>query len=120
MGSMRYQYHAMHYGAAVQRFQGRGQSHAGNIVRPSGRASLRQMYGDYLELLPQYCGVAGLRGVSCVRPMHGFVPNWHDPLRPLTARLLHVGDAAGNRSALSFAGRAPCGARTVLFPVPVL
>ena len=62
------------------------------------------MYGDYLELLPRYCGVPDLAGVTCVRPMHGFVPNWHEPLQPLTARLLHVGDAAGNRSALSFAG----------------
>jgi hypothetical protein len=62
------------------------------------------MYADYLELLPSYLGVPSLRGAACARPMHGFVPNWHDPLRPLTSRLLHVGDAAGNRSALSFAG----------------
>ena len=63
------------------------------------------MFSDYLELLPAYRGVPDLRGVRCLRPFHGFVPNWHDsPLAPVTARLLHIGDAAGNRSALSFAG----------------
>jgi hypothetical protein len=66
-------------------------------------------YSDYLALLPKYRGIADLQGVTCVRPVFGFVPNWHDcPLQPITARLLHVGDAAGNRSALSFAGDMLC------------
>ncbi len=29
---------------------------------------------------------------------------YDSPLQPVTARLIHVGDSAGNRSALSFAG----------------
>ena len=63
------------------------------------------MYGDYLRLLPQYRGCADLHDVQIQRAVFGFVPNWHDqPLAPLTSRLLHIGDAAGNRSALSFAG----------------
>ena len=36
---------------------------------------------------------------------------YDSPLKPVTSRLLHVGDSAGNRSALSFAGacmQAPC------------
>lgn len=66
------------------------------------------MYDDYLRLLPQYRGVKDLEGVQVQRAVFGFVPNWHDqPLAPLTSRLLQVGDAAGNRSALSFAGGAP-------------
>ena len=63
------------------------------------------MFQDYLDLLPQYQGLDSLAGVTCVRPFFGFVPNWIDsPLRPITSRLLHIGDAAGNRSQLSFAG----------------
>ena len=67
------------------------------------------MFQDYLDLLPQYQGVDSLAGVTCVRPFFGFVPNWIDsPLRPITSRLLHIGDAAGNRSQLSFAGESAC------------
>ena len=34
--------------------------------------------------------------------------SWIDsPLKPCTSRLLHIGDSAGNRSALSFAGGQP-------------
>ena len=73
----------------------------------TGRASLEDMYGDYLQLLPQYRGCADLQGVTIERAVFGFVPNWHDqPLAPCTSRLLQIGDAAGNRSALSFAGAA--------------
>ena len=72
-----------------------------------GRASLEDMFDDYLQQLPQYRGCVNLEGVRMQRAVFGFVPNWHDqPLAPITSRLLHVGDAAGNRSALSFAGGA--------------
>ena len=72
----------------------------------TGRPSLKEVYADYLKELPRYRGIPDLAGVSCVRPFFGFVPNWNDtPLKPMTSRLLHVGDSAGNRSALSFAGR---------------
>ena len=67
---------------------------------------MKDVYADYLSDLPRYRGISDLDGVSCVRPFFGFVPNWHDtPLKPITSRLLHIGDSAGNRSALSFAGR---------------
>ena len=71
----------------------------------TGRASLREVYGDYLQLLPQYQEIDSLEDVTCIRPFFGFVPNWIDsPLQPITSRLLHIGDSAGNRSQLSFAG----------------
>ncbi|KAK9844003.1 hypothetical protein WJX81_001672 [Elliptochloris bilobata] len=70
-----------------------------------GRASLEEIFKDYLSLLPRYRGVDDLRGVELKRAFFGFVPNWYDsPLHPVTSRLMHVGDSAGNRSALSFAG----------------
>lgn len=73
----------------------------------AGRASLEDMYEDYLRLLPQYRGCQDLGPMQIQRAVFGYVPNWHDqPLSPLTSRLLQVGDAAGNRSALSFAGAA--------------
>ena len=63
------------------------------------------MFQDYLDLLPEYQGLNSLEGLTCVRPFFGFVPNWIDsPLQPITSRLLHFGDSAGNRSQLSFAG----------------
>ena len=95
--------HAMNSGACL------GSPPTHHIFCP-GRPSLTEMFSDYLELLPQYRGVPDLRGVRCLRPFFGFVPNWHDsPLAPVTSRLLHIGDAAGNRSALSFAGQASVG-----------
>lgn len=64
------------------------------------------MYDDYLQLLPEYRGCGDLQGVQIQRAIFGVVPNWHaQPLAPVTSRLLHIGDAAGNRSALSFAGQ---------------
>ncbi|CAL8468518.1 g8058 [Coccomyxa elongata] len=70
-----------------------------------GSPSLKEVYADYLTYLPRYRDIPDLSGVSCIRPFFGFVPNWHDtPLKPITSRLLHIGDSAGNRSALSFAG----------------
>ncbi len=64
------------------------------------------MFQDYLDLLPEYQDVSSLEGLTCVRPFFGFVPNWIDsPLQPMTSRLLHFGDSAGNRSQLSFAGQ---------------
>lgn len=41
-----------------------------------GRASLEEMFRDYVELLPQYQGVPDLRGVAFTRAFSGFVPNW--------------------------------------------
>ena len=71
----------------------------------AGRVSLEEMYGEYLQLLPQYRGCEDLEGVSIKRAFFGFVPNWEaSPLKACTSRLVHVGDASGNRSALSFAG----------------
>lgn len=71
----------------------------------TGRASLEDMYEDYLNLLPQYRGIPDLERMEVQRAFFGFVPNWHDsPLRPVASRILPIGDAAGNRSALSFAG----------------
>lgn len=63
------------------------------------------MFQDYLDLLPEYQDISSLEAMTCVRPFFGFVPNWIDsPLQPVTSRLLHFGDSAGNRSQLSFAG----------------
>ena len=64
------------------------------------------MFQDYVEHLPAYRGCpSGFQGVTLRRAQFGVVPNWHNsPPKPATARLLHVGDSAGNRSALSFAG----------------
>lgn len=74
-------------------------------VFDAGRASLREVFQDYLDLLPEYQELSSLDGLTCVRPFFGFVPNWIDsPLQPITSRLLHFGDSAGNRSQLSFAG----------------
>ena len=71
----------------------------------TGSPSLKEVYADYLSYLPRYRDIPDLSGVACIRPFFGFVPNWHDtPLKPITSRLLHIGDSAGNRSALSFAG----------------
>ncbi len=72
----------------------------------TGSPSLKEVYADYLTNLPRYRDIPDLSGISCIRPFFGFVPNWHDtPLKPITSRLLHIGDSAGNRSALSFAGK---------------
>ena len=66
---------------------------------------MEEVYEDYLQLLPQYQEIDSLENVTCIRPFFGFVPNWIDsPLQPITSRLLHIGDSAGNRSQLSFAG----------------
>ena len=74
----------------------------------TGRASLHDMFQDYLDLLPEYRGVPDLDALQVQRAFFGFVPNWHDsPIRPVASRILPVGDAAGNRSALSFAGAHP-------------
>ena len=64
------------------------------------------MFEDYVEQLPHYRGCSpDFQGVRFRRAQFGVVPNWHhSPPRPATSRLLHVGDSAGNRSALSFAG----------------
>lgn len=63
------------------------------------------MFAEYLKLLPEYRSCNNLDGVSIKRAFFGFVPNWEDsPLKACTARLVHIGDASGNRSALSFAG----------------
>ena len=64
------------------------------------------MFEDYVSDLPSYRGCSpDFEGVSFERAQFGVVPNWHNsPPKPATARLLHVGDSAGNRSALSFAG----------------
>lgn len=71
----------------------------------TGRLSLEEAYSEYLRLLPQYRECRDLAGVQLQRAFFGFVPNWIDsPLEPCTSRLLHIGDSAGNRSALSFAG----------------
>lgn len=71
-----------------------------------GKASLRDMFADYVQHLPQYRGCSSdFEGVRLNRAQFGVVPNWNaSPPRPATARLVHVGDSAGNRSALSFAG----------------
>lgn len=66
------------------------------------------MYQDYLDLLPEYRGVPHLDAMQVQRAFFGFVPNWHDsPIQPVATRILPIGDAAGNRSALSFAGAKP-------------
>lgn len=39
---------------------------------------------------------------------------YDSPLKPVTSRLLHVGDSAGNRSALSFAGACAAGSGSAL------
>lgn len=82
-----------------------------NLITASliaGRATLKEVFQDYLDLLPQYQEIDSLEGVTCLRPFFGFVPNWiESPLKPITSRLLHVGDSAGNRSQLSFAGEPP-------------
>ncbi|KAL3150418.1 hypothetical protein ABBQ32_000255 [Trebouxia sp. C0010 RCD-2024] len=70
-----------------------------------GRLSLEDMFAEYLRLLPEYRSCENLDGVSMKRAFFGFVPNWEDsPLKACTSRLVHIGDASGNRSALSFAG----------------
>lgn len=80
----------------------------------AGRVSLEDMFAEYLRLLPEYRSCNNLDGVSIKRAFFGFVPNWEDsPLKACTARLVHVGDASGNRSALSFAGTAVYGTKTV-------
>lgn len=74
---------------------------------------MKEVYEDYLQLLPQYQEIDSLEDVTCIRPFFGFVPNWIDsPLQPITSRLLHIGDSAGNRSQLSFAGHCSSGLST--------
>eukprot|EP00898_Chlorokybus_atmophyticus_P002864 jgi/Chlat1/3579/Chrsp234S03597 len=70
------------------------------------RFSLTDMFEDYLRLLPEYQGLHGLEEVTVKRALFGFFPCFREqsPLRAIVPRLLHVGDASGNRSALSFGG----------------
>ena len=44
-----------------------------------GRASLEDMFCDYLALLPRYRGISDLCGVQMQRAFFGFVPNWLAP-----------------------------------------
>jgi hypothetical protein len=61
---------------------------AGHLRSPANKRSC------LLALVPP--AVPRCRGVGACR--------YDSPLQPVTARLIHVGDSAGNRSALSFAG----------------
>lgn len=71
----------------------------------SGHLSVEDIFAEYIRLLPEYRSCKDLEGASIKRAFFGFVPKWEDsPLKPCTARLVHIGDASGNRSALSFAG----------------
>ncbi|OLP20186.1 FAD-dependent oxidoreductase [Leptolyngbya sp. 'hensonii'] len=68
------------------------------------RPDLAALYEDYLQLLPEYQGVA-LDQLQFRRALFGCFPCYRQsPLRSAWNRILHVGDSSGNQSPLSFGG----------------
>ncbi len=68
------------------------------------RLSLRTLFEDYLELLPQYQG-ADLEQIQFHRTLFGFFPAYRQsPLQMPWDRILPVGDSSGSQSPLSFGG----------------
>ena len=68
------------------------------------RPSLEDMFEDYWDLMPSYQGVQ-LDELEFRRALFGFFPTYKDsPLRPRFDRIVHVGDAGGLQSPLSFGG----------------
>eukprot|EP00179_Madagascaria_erythrocladioides_P024047 CAMPEP_0198330896 /NCGR_PEP_ID=MMETSP1450-20131203/17224_1 /TAXON_ID=753684 ORGANISM="Madagascaria erythrocladiodes, Strain CCMP3234" /NCGR_SAMPLE_ID=MMETSP1450 /ASSEMBLY_ACC=CAM_ASM_001115 /LENGTH=637 /DNA_ID=CAMNT_0044035229 /DNA_START=57 /DNA_END=1970 /DNA_ORIENTATION=- len=82
------------------------------------RASLVDVFDDYLTQLPKYAAEGGIGGASIDsedfsvsnleprRVFFGFFPAYkkHSPLQPAFDRVLHIGDASGLQSPLSFGG----------------
>ncbi|ESA37074.1 fad dependent oxidoreductase [Leptolyngbya sp. Heron Island J] len=68
------------------------------------RITLRDLFEDYFQLLPDYQGVP-LEQLQFKRALFGFFPAYRNsPLRFPWNRLLAVGDASGHQSPLSFGG----------------
>ncbi len=68
------------------------------------RPSLEALFGDYLQLLPDYQQVE-LAQLQFQRALFGMFPCYrHSPLQSRWQRVLHVGDSSGSQSPLSFGG----------------
>lgn len=68
------------------------------------RPSIKTLFEDYLQLLPEYQGVA-LDQIQIQRALFGFFPCYqHSPLKTPWSRILPVGDSSGSQSPLSFGG----------------
>jgi lycopene cyclase CruP len=68
------------------------------------RPSLKDLFADYFQLLPQYQGVE-VKNLQFKRALFGFFPCYRQsPLRSPWNRILHIGDSSGNQSPLSFGG----------------
>eukprot|EP00210_Caulerpa_lentillifera_P006796 g6495.t1 len=68
------------------------------------RPSLEDMFEDYWTLMPKYQNVV-LEELEILRAMFGFFPTYKDsPLASSFDRIIHVGDAGGLQSPLSFGG----------------
>lgn len=72
------------------------------------RPTLTAMLAAYFRRLPAYAGVTAaeeLEHVTLRRALFGFFPCHRDaPLVARVPRLLHIADAGGNKSAVSFGG----------------
>ena len=74
--------------------------------------TLREMFVDYLRLLPEYQNLKGAGGAEVIarlrplRALFGFFPAYaeHAPLPPAFDRVMAIGDASGVQSPLSFGG----------------
>lgn len=68
------------------------------------RPSLEDLFEDYWTLMPKYQNVE-LEDLEVLRALFGFFPTYKDsPLRSSFDRIIHVGDAGGLQSPLSFGG----------------
>ena len=68
------------------------------------RLSLRDLFEDYLQLMPGYQGV-DLQEIRFQRTLFGFFPSYRQsPLQLPWDRLLPIGDSSGSQSPLSFGG----------------
>jgi lycopene cyclase CruP len=66
--------------------------------------SLKDLFGEYFRLLPEYQGV-NLEDIEFKRALYGFFPCYKDsPLVMPWNRILAVGDSSGLQSPLSFGG----------------
>jgi flavin-dependent dehydrogenase len=71
------------------------------------RPSISEMLDDYWKLMPKYQNLESINDVEIKRILFGYFTTYRDsPLKPLTDRILQIGDASGMQSPLSFGGLA--------------
>lgn len=68
------------------------------------RPSLENLFEDYWKWMPEYQNV-DINALEFRRALFGFFPTYKDsPIHPKFDRIIHVGDAGGLQSPLSFGG----------------